>query len=71
MEVLLIKVKNEEESSFIKNLLKKLRIQFETVGDHDAPSGEDVKQSVINGQLAYRNGETDQFKAIDRKDLWK
>ena len=71
MEELLIKVKDEAESSFIKDLLKKLRIQFETVGEHDTPSGEEVKQSVINGQLAYKNGETDQFTKIDRKDLWK
>jgi len=71
MEELLIKVKYQEESSFIKDLLKKLKIQFETVSDNDTPSGEEVKQSVINGQLAYKNGETDQFTKIDRKALWK
>ena len=71
MEELLIKVKDEAESSFIKDLLKKLRIQFETIGENARPSDEEVKQSVINGQLAYKNGETDQFTEIDRKDLWK
>lgn len=69
MEELLIKVKDAEESSFIKDLLKKLSIPFETV--NDAPSGEEVKQSVINGQLAYKNGKLDQFVEIDPKDLWK
>jgi len=71
MEELLIKVKDEKESSFIKALLKKLRIQFETIGDNDVPAGEEIKQSVINGQQAYKNGEKDQFKEIDRSDLWK
>ena len=71
MEELLIKVKDQKESFFIKDLLKKLKIQFETVSDNDTPSGEEVKQSVINGQLAYKNGETDQFTKIDRKALWK
>lgn len=71
MEELLIKVKDEKESSFIKDLLKKLKIQFQTISDNDAPSGEEVKQSVIDGQLAYKNGETDQFTKIERNDLWK
>jgi hypothetical protein len=71
MEELLIKVKDQKESSFIKDLLKKLKIQFETISDKDALSGEEVKQSVIDGQLAYKNGETDHFTKIDRKDLWK
>ena len=71
MEELLIRVKDEEESSFIKDLLKKLKIQFETINDNDAPSGEEVKQSVINGQLAYKKGKSDQFVEIDPKDLWK
>ncbi|MDP9077979.1 MAG: hypothetical protein M3O71_11180 [Bacteroidota bacterium] len=71
MEELLIKVKDEAESSFIKDLLKKLKIQFETVGENEAISGEEIKQSVINGQLAYKNGETDQFTKMDRKKLWK
>ncbi|MFI5140647.1 MAG: hypothetical protein ACHQIM_22710 [Sphingobacteriales bacterium] len=71
MEELLIKVKDEKESSFIKDLLKKLRIQFETIGENEGPPGKEVKQSVIDGQLAYKNGETDQFTKIDRKDLWK
>ncbi|MCR8558651.1 hypothetical protein KXD93_13425 [Mucilaginibacter sp. BJC16-A38] len=71
MEELLIKVKDEAESSFVKDLLKKLKIQFETVGANDALSGEEIKQSVINGQLAYKNGESDQFTKIDRKELWK
>ncbi len=52
MKELWIKAKDEKESSFIKDLLKKLRIQFETIGGNDTPSGEEVKQSVINGQLA-------------------
>jgi hypothetical protein len=71
MEELLIKVKDKKESSFIKDLLKKLKIQFETISDNDTPSGEEVKQSVIDGQLAYKNGETDQFTKINPKDLWK
>jgi hypothetical protein len=71
MEELLIKVKDEKESSFIKDLLKKLKIQFETINENDAPSAKEVRQSVISGQLAYKNGETDQFTKIDRKDLWK
>jgi hypothetical protein len=71
MEKLLIKVKDSDESAFIKALLKKLRIQFETISENDAPSGKEVKQSVVTGQLAYKNGETDQFMKIDRKDLWK
>jgi len=71
MEELLIKVKDEKESSFIKDLLKKLKIQFETISEHDTPSGKEVKQSVIDGKLAYKNGEMDQFKKIEAKDLWK
>ena len=71
MEKLLIKIKDGRESSFIKTLLKRLRIQFETISENDIPSGEEVRQSVINGQLAYKNGETEQFKKIDRKDLWE
>ncbi|MCO5946309.1 hypothetical protein [Mucilaginibacter flavidus] len=39
--------------------------------NNQEPSSEEVKQSVIDGQLAYKNGETDQFTEIDRKDLWK
>jgi hypothetical protein len=71
MEALLIKVKDEQESAFIKDLLKKLKIQFEPVRDNNNVTGEEVKQSVIEGQLAYKNGEADQFAKIDRKDLWK
>ncbi len=71
MEELLIKVKDEKESFFIKDLLKKLRIQFETISENDTPSGKEVKQSVIDGQLAYKSGDIDQFKEFDRKDLWK
>ncbi|MDB5153585.1 MAG: hypothetical protein JWR54_2336 [Mucilaginibacter sp.] len=71
MEELLIKIKDEEKSSFIKDLLKKLHIQFETIQDSGTPSGDEIKQSVIRGQSAYKNGETDQFVQIDRKDLWK
>lgn len=71
MEELLIKVKDEKESTFIKDLLKKLRIQFETINENDALSGEEVKKSVIDGQVAYKNGEIEQFTTIDRKDLWK
>jgi hypothetical protein len=71
MEELLIKVKDEKESSFIKDLLKKLKIQFETISNNDMPSGNEIKQSVIDGQTAYKNGEIGQFTKIDRKDLWK
>jgi hypothetical protein len=71
MEDLLIKIKDEEESSFIKDLLKKLHIQFETIQDSSTLSGDEIKQSVIRGQSAYKNGETDQFAQIDRKNLWK
>ena len=71
MEELLIKVKDEKESFFIKDLLKKLKIQFETVSKNGTPSGKEVKQSVIDGQSAYKNGEIGQFTEIDRKDLWK
>lgn len=34
------------------------------------PSSEEVKQSVIDGQLAYENDKADQFTTIDVKDLW-
>jgi hypothetical protein len=71
MEDLLIRIKDEEESSFIKDLLKKLHIQFETIQDSGTLSANEIKQSVIKGQSAYKNGETDQFEQIDRKDLWK
>jgi hypothetical protein len=71
MEELLIRVKDEKESSFIKALLKKLRIQFETVNEEVSPSGEEVKQSVLNGQLAYKYGEHDQFTHIRANELWK
>ena len=62
MEELLIKVKDEKESFFIKDLLDKLRIPFEIVNNNDRPTGEEIKQSVLRGQLAYKNGETDQFR---------
>jgi hypothetical protein len=72
MEELIIKVKDDAESSFIKDLLKKLKIQYKTIEANDTVlNGEEVKQSVIKGQLAYKNGETDQFTRIDRKELWK
>jgi hypothetical protein len=71
MEELLIKVKDEKESTFIKDLLKKLRIQFETISENDVPSGEEVKKSVTDGQLAYKNRDMDQFTQIESKDLWK
>ena len=71
MEELVIKVKDEKESSFLRDLLKKLKIKFEAVSVDDVPSGEQVKQTVLNGQKAYRNGDLDQFKEIDPKDLWK
>jgi hypothetical protein len=71
MEELLIRVKNDEESSFIKDLLKKLHIQFETIHDSGIPSGEEIKQSVIKGQSAFKNGRTDLFTQIDRKAIWK
>jgi hypothetical protein len=71
MEELLIKIKDEKESSFIKDLLKKLKIQFETVNENIGPSVEEVKKSVIDGQTAYKNGKMDEFEKIDRKDLWK
>ena len=71
MEELVIKVKDEQESSFLKDLLKKLKIKFEAVIVDDVPSGEHVKQTVLNGQKAYRNGDLNQFKEIDPKDLWK
>jgi len=71
MEELVIKVRDEKESSFLKDLLKKLKIKFEAINVDDMPSGEQVKQTVLNGQKAYRNGDLDQFKEIDPKDLWK
>jgi hypothetical protein len=71
MEELIIKVKDEEESFFVKDLLKKLKIKFETVNVDDVPNGEQVKQAVLNGQKAYRDGDLSQFKEIDPKDLWK
>ncbi|HWZ02511.1 MAG TPA: hypothetical protein VNX40_02810 [Mucilaginibacter sp.] len=71
MEELVIKVRDEKESSFLKDLLKKLKIKFEAINVDDVPSGEQVKQTVLNGQKAYRNGDLDQFKEIDPKDLWK
>lgn len=71
MQELIIKVKDEAESSFVKDLLNKLKIQFKTVGEDDLVSGEEVRQSVIRGQLAYKNGQTDQFTAINSEDLWK
>lgn len=71
MEELVIKVKDEKESSFLKDLLKKLKIKFVAINVDDVPSGEQVKQTVLNGQKAYRNGDLDQFKEIDTKDLWK
>ncbi len=71
MEELLIKVKDEKESSFIKDLLKKLKIQFETVSKNSAPTDQEIKQSVLEGQSAYKNGKVDQFVKIDSKDLWK
>jgi hypothetical protein len=71
MEELLIKVKDKKESTFIKDLLKKLKIEFETLEANNGPTGAEVKQSVLDGQLAYKNGQMDQFKKIDRKDLWK
>ncbi|BAU56298.1 hypothetical protein [Mucilaginibacter gotjawali] len=71
MEELVIKVKDEKESSFLKDLLKKLKIKFEAINVDDVPSGEQVKQTVLNGQKAYRNGDLDQFKEINPKDLWK
>jgi RNase H-fold protein (predicted Holliday junction resolvase) len=71
MEELLIKIKDEKESSFIKDLLKKLKIQFETVDENTTPSAAEIKKSVIDGQAAYKNGKKDEFEKIDRKDLWK
>jgi hypothetical protein len=71
MEEILIKVKNEREYIFIKDLLKRLRIQFEMVSKNECPSAKEVKESVIKGQLAYKNGKVDQFKEIDPKDMWK
>jgi len=71
MEKFLITVKDRDESSFIKALLKKLKIKFETVNVDEVPSGEHVKQTLLNGQKAYRNGDLNQFKEIDPKDLWK
>jgi len=71
MKELVIKVKDEKESSFLKDLLKKLKIKFESVNVDDAPGGEHVRQTVLNGQKAYREGEMDEFKEIDPKDLWK
>ena len=71
MEELLIKVKDAKESSFLKDLLKKLKIEFEAVNVDDTPSGEQVKQSVLNGQKAYSDGDMSQFKEIDPKNLWK
>jgi hypothetical protein len=71
MEELVIKVKDEKESSFLKDLLNKLKIKFETVNEDQAPTAEEIKQSVLRGQEAYRKGKSDQFVKIDRKDLWK
>ena len=71
MEELLIKIKDEKGSSIIKDSLKKLKIHFETINENNAPSGDEVKQSVINGQLAYKSGKADEFSEIDRNDLWK
>ena len=71
MEELLIKVKDEKESSFIKDLLKKLKIQFETINETPTPSGEEIKESVISGQIAYKSGKTYDFQKINRKDVWK
>lgn len=71
MEELLIKVKNEKDSSFIKTLLEKLGIQFETLHTDGTELNEEVKQSVIAGQTAYQNGDRNQFAEIDRNKLWK
>jgi hypothetical protein len=71
MEEILIKVKDEKESFFLKELLEKLKIKFESLGNEDNLSGEKFKQSVINGKEAYKNGDMEQFVKINRKDIWK
>lgn len=71
MEELLIKLKDEKESFFLKELLEKLKIKFESLSNEDSLNGEKFKQSVINGKEAYKNGDKDQFVKINRKDIWK
>ena len=71
MEELLIKLKDKEESSFIKDLLTKLKIKYVAVGENEDDLNKEVKQSVINGQSAYKDGATENFKKIASGDLWK
>lgn len=56
MEELLIKLKDEKESSFLKELLEKLKIKFESLSDQDNLYGQKFKESVIKGKEAYKNG---------------
>lgn len=71
MEELLIKLKDEKESFFLKELLEKLKIKFESLNDEENLHGENFKQSVIDGKKAYENGDNSQFVKINRKDVWK
>jgi hypothetical protein len=38
--------------------------------NEEAYLNEQVKESVIAGCLAHQNEQTDQFVAIDRKNIW-
>ena len=71
MEELLVKLKVEKESFFLKQLLEKLKIKFESLNDKENLYGVKFKQSVINGKETYKNGDADQFVKINRKDIWK
>ena len=54
MEELLIKLKDEKESFFLKELWGKLKIKFESINNDDSIYGEKFKQTVIKGKEAYK-----------------
>lgn len=74
METLQIEWRNENQKSIILNLLEELQVTYRTVYSENEDNelyGEGCKQSVLEINRAYEEGETSQFLEMEIKDLWK
>jgi len=72
MESITIHPKSKEQIKVFEQMAKALKIPFEKVENPaENLSGEGFKQSVVDGQEAYKRGQLNEFVKINRKKLWQ
>ncbi len=70
MRPITIHPESKEQIKVFEQMAKASKVPFEKVevAANDDRSGEAFKQSVVNGQEAYKNGEMSEFVKIGKKE---